>query len=117
MRNEGFGEVPSPFFASRRWKAVMFQSWRLQLREAEEAFRAGRLDEAERLLQESLKRNADDSVARFNFGLLLSEQGRTREACEILRLLSERSPNGSPGRRAARLLARLATDPGHVQMK
>jgi len=30
----------------------MFQSWRLQLREAEEAFRAGRLDEAERLLRE-----------------------------------------------------------------
>jgi len=30
----------------------MFHSWRLQLREAEEAFRAGRLDEAERLLRE-----------------------------------------------------------------
>lgn len=30
----------------------MFQSWRLQLREAEEAFRDGRLDEAERLLEQ-----------------------------------------------------------------
>lgn len=30
----------------------MFKSWRLQLREAEEAFRAGRLDEAVRLVQE-----------------------------------------------------------------
>jgi hypothetical protein len=30
----------------------MFQSWRLQLREAEEAFREGRLDEAEQLLEQ-----------------------------------------------------------------
>lgn len=30
----------------------MFQSWRMQLREAEEAFREGRLDEAERLLEQ-----------------------------------------------------------------
>jgi len=33
-------------------RTVMFKSWRLQLREAEEAFRAGRLDEAVRLLNE-----------------------------------------------------------------
>ena len=30
----------------------MFQSWRLRLREAEEAFREGRLDEAEQLLEQ-----------------------------------------------------------------
>ena len=28
----------------------MFRSWRMQLREAEDAFRSGRLDEAERLI-------------------------------------------------------------------
>jgi hypothetical protein len=31
----------------------MFRSWRLQLREAEEAFRSGRLDEAQRVLSQS----------------------------------------------------------------
>ena len=31
----------------------MFRSWRLQLREAEEAFRSGRLDEAQRMLSQS----------------------------------------------------------------
>ena len=30
----------------------MFQSWRLKLRQAEEAYRGGRLDEASRILTE-----------------------------------------------------------------
>lgn len=57
----------------------MLQSWRIQLREAEEAHRSGRLDDAERLLrQESLQRCLPAKRLSTQVALDIAERGRRR---------------------------------------
>lgn len=67
----------------------------------------GRVDDAEKAYRKALRKRPDDPAALYNLGVLLSVQGRTDEARQVLRQ-AVMGPEGHPDvTRASEALSRL----------